>query len=404
MRFGFNVQDAPLASLRRRWWLMALLFALCLWFGYRLLGARWQSALAWRWAIVALCVLAYELGFLWRGLKDNHRQDEVSVLPTLGVANVLTMVRGLALGLLAGFIFLPWPSERLAWLPALLYTLAILADYLDGYLARITHQATVLGETLDIELDALGILIATSLAVHYRQLPWWYLLIGFSRYLFLLGIWWRKRRGRPIYDLPPSVHRRIVAGAQMAFTSVTLWPIVYPPGTTLAGVVFAVPFTASFARDWLVVSGHLNPTSSSYLEFMRVVALVLTRWFPLVLRMVVVTLLLGMVISALGYGSNLAVLFAWPGVPAPTLMATSTGLLAFVATIMLALGVAGRLTALGLLVAVTADILVTGLYLFNGLLLASAIALLLLGTGALSLWRPEEVILSRRAGESKEDL
>jgi len=404
VRFGFSVQDVPLASLRRRWWLMVLLFISCLWFGYRLLGTRWQAAFAWRWAIVAACVLAYELGLLWRGLKDNHRRDEASLLPTLGVGNVLTMLRGLALGLLAGFIFLPWPSERLAWLPALLYTLAILADYLDGYFARITHHATVLGETLDIEFDALGILVATSLAVHYHQLPWWYLLIGLSRYLFLLGIWWRKRRGQPVYDLAPSVHRRIVAGTQMGFTSVMLWPIVHPPGTTLAGVVFAMPFTASFTRDWLVVSGRLDPTSPSYIESRRVVALVLTRWLPLALRMVVVTLMFWMVISALRNGSDPAALFAWPGIPAPSFSATAIGLLAFAATVMLALGVAGRLAALGLLVAVAANILAAGLYLFNGFLLASAIALLLLGSGALSCWRPEEAILSRRAGESKEDL
>jgi CDP-diacylglycerol--glycerol-3-phosphate 3-phosphatidyltransferase len=216
--FGFSVQDTPLVSLRRRWWLMALLFVSFLWFGYQLLVTRWQSAFAWRWVIVAACVLAYELGLLWRGLKDNHRPDEARLLPTLGVGNVLTMVRGLALGLLAGFIFLPWPSGRLAWLPALLYTLAILTDYFDGYLARITHHATVLGETLDIEFDALGILVATSLAVHYHQLPWWYLLIGFSRYLYLSGIWWRKRRGQPVNDLPPSVHRRIIAGTQMGLS------------------------------------------------------------------------------------------------------------------------------------------------------------------------------------------
>ena len=97
-----------------------------------------------------------------------------------------------ALGLLAGFVFLPQPSGGLAWLPALLYTLAIMADYLDGYFARLTHHATVLGEILDIEFDALGILMATSLAVHYGQLPWWYLPIGLSRYLFLFGIWWRR--------------------------------------------------------------------------------------------------------------------------------------------------------------------------------------------------------------------
>jgi CDP-diacylglycerol--glycerol-3-phosphate 3-phosphatidyltransferase len=404
MKLGFMVQDMSLASLRRRWWLMALLFASALWFGYRLLGTKWHPAFAWRWAIVAACVLAYGLGLLWRGLKDNHRPGESSLLPTLGVGNVLTMIRGLALGLLAGFVFLPQPSVGLTWVPALLYTLSIVADYLDGYFARLTHHATELGETLDIEFDALGILIATSLAVHYNQLPWWYLLIGFSRYLFLFGIWWRKRRGEPVYDLPPSSHRRMVAGFQMGFTSVMLWPIVCPPATTLAGVVFAIPFTASFTRDWLVVSGRLDPTSLSYLEFRRKLTVVLTRWFPLVLRAVVVALMLWIVVPILRSTSDPGALFAWSGVPAPRFVATAMVLLAVAATVLLALGVAGRLAALALLIAASANILATGLFLFNGFLMASAIALMLLGSGALSCWRPEDAILSRRAGENIEEL
>jgi CDP-diacylglycerol--glycerol-3-phosphate 3-phosphatidyltransferase len=404
MKSGFSVQDVSLASLRRRWWLMALLFASALWLGYQLLGSKWHPTFAWRWAIVAACVLAYGLGVLWRGLKDNHRPGESSLLPTLGVGTVLTMVRGLALGLLAGFVFIPQPLGGLVWLPALLYTLAIVADYLDGYFARLTHHATVLGENLDIEFDALGILIATSLAVHYNQLPWWYLLIGLSRYLFLFGIWWRRRRGKPVHDLPPSTHRRIVAGFQMGFTSVILWPIVYPPATTLAGVIFAIPFTASFTRDWLVVSGRLDPTSPSYLELRRRLAVVLTRWLPLVLRAFVVALMLWIIIANPRNASSPGVLFAWSSVPAPKFVVIAISLLAVAAAVMLALGVAGRLAALALLIAASANILAIGLFPYNGFLLASAIALMLLGTGALSCWRPEEVILSRRAGENNEGL
>jgi CDP-diacylglycerol--glycerol-3-phosphate 3-phosphatidyltransferase len=303
MKSGILVRDLSLVSLRRRWLALALLFGLVLWCGYQLLGARWDPVFAWRWAVVVACVLVYELSHLWRGLNDNHRPGEVTLLPTLGAGNVLTMLRGLALGLLAGFLFSPWPSGRLAWLPALLYTASILADYVDGYLARITHHATLLGEKLDIEFDALGILIATSLAVNYNQLPWWYLLLGLSRYLFLFGIWWRKRRGSPVYDLPPSTHRRIVAGFQMGFTSVMLWPIVYPPATMLAGVAFAIPFTASFVRDWFVISGRIDPASRSYLKIRRVVIVVFTRWLPVFLRTSVVLLMVWIVFH---------VLLAWP--------------------------------------------------------------------------------------------
>ena len=38
----------------------------------------------------------------------------------------------------------------------------------------------------------------------------------------LAGLWLRKRRGAPIYDLPPSVNRRVIAGLQMGFLAVIL--------------------------------------------------------------------------------------------------------------------------------------------------------------------------------------
>lgn len=391
-------QNASLISLRRRWGGAVFLFVFLLLLGHQLLRTQWDLIFAWRWALLAGGMLAYQLGLLWRGLEDNHRRGEASLLPTLGAGNVLTMLRGLLLGLLAGFLLVPWPSGGLAWLPALLYTLAIVADYLDGYLARITHHTTVLGETLDIEFDALGILIATSLAVHYGQLPWWYLLLGLSRYLFLFGIWWRRRRGKPVYDLPPSIHRRIIAGFQMGFNSVMLWPLVYPPATTLAGVVFAVPFMASFIRDWLVVSGRLDPDSRSYLETRRRVTVVFTRWLPVLLRIGVVAVMIGVVFPTLWTGPGRVEFFAWPRAPFPRLTATAFSLLILVATLMVALGAAGRLAALGLLIATSANILVRGLHSHNGFLLVTTIALMLLGSGALSCWRPEDAILKRRAG------
>jgi CDP-diacylglycerol--glycerol-3-phosphate 3-phosphatidyltransferase len=398
MSSDYLVQEVPLLSLRRRWGMMALLFVASLGLGHQLLHAEWQPAFAWRWTTVAAGVLVYELGFLWRGLRDNRRPAESLLLPTFGAGNLLTLLRGLVLGLLAGFLFSPWPWGWLGWLPAVLYTLASLADYLDGYLARITRHATLLGAQLDIEFDAMGMLVATTLAVHYNQLPWWYLILGLSRYLFLFGIWWRQRLGKPVYDLTPSVHRRIVAGFQMSFMSVMLWPLVHPPATTLVGIVFALPFTASFGRDWLVVSGRIDPTSHAYLEVRRKLAILMTHWLPVMLRIGMVTIAVGLVLPALQSAANRVALFGWPGVPFVKVTATVISLIALAAIVMLILGAAGRLAALGLLSAAMANIHTRGLGLANGFLLAASIALMLLGSGPFSYWRPEDAILSRRAG------
>lgn len=401
LRSDSPVFDSSLANLRRRWSLMLLFVVFLILLGHRWLRLEWHPAYATRWAILAAGVLVYELVFLWRGLKDNHRQDEAVLLPTLGAGNLLTLLRGLGLGLMTGFLFSPWPSGALAWLPALLYTTAILVDYVDGYLARITRHATVLGANMDIEFDALGMLIVTTLAVHYDQLPWWYLLLGFSRYLFLLGIWWRKRTGKPVYEMPPSVHRRMVAGFQMGFMSVMLWPLFYPPGTTLAGVTFAVPFAASFLRDWLVVSGRLDPVSQTYLEVKHKLIIVMTHRLPVLLRVSVVMTTAGLILPVLRNEATWSRLFLWPGSPFPEFLATLTGLMALLALVFLILGAAGRLAALVLLVAASANFLASGLNLVNGFLLVSTVALMLLGSGAFSCWRPEEAVLCRHAGKKR---
>jgi CDP-diacylglycerol--glycerol-3-phosphate 3-phosphatidyltransferase len=400
IRSFFVPQDPLLASLRRSWWLIALVAGLLLWLGFYVLRATWLPSSARRWTLLAGGILAYELAFLWRGLEHNHRRDEAALLGTLGAGNTLTLARGLALGLLAGFLFSPWPPGGLAWVPTLLYTLAIIADYLDGYLARITRHSTLLGEKLDIEFDALGILIATSLAVHYRQLPWWYLLLGLSRYLFLFGMWWRKRQAKPVYNLPASNHRRTVAGFQMSILSVMLWPVLYPPATTLAGVASAIPFTASFIRDWLVVSGRLDPNSRPYLEARRKMSIMAVHWLPVVLRMSVVLTMAPLILTALASAPARIAFFAWPGMPFPQLATTAIIVIALPSVVMLTLGAAGRLAALGLLIASSANILVEELHLSNGFWLVSTIFLMLLGSGALSCWRPEDDFLSRRAGQN----
>ncbi|MGB5061590.1 MAG: CDP-alcohol phosphatidyltransferase family protein, partial [Candidatus Promineifilaceae bacterium] len=153
-----------------------------------------------RWALLSGLMLAYVLALFWRNLPANHRQGETAVLPTLGLGNSLTLYRGLATALLTGFILSPWPGGFLAWIPAILYMTADIADYLDGYAARVAHHATRLGEILDMEYDGLSVLIVTLLAVWFGQLPLWYLPLGLARYLFVFGLWLRARRGLPIYD------------------------------------------------------------------------------------------------------------------------------------------------------------------------------------------------------------
>ncbi len=379
-----------MAALRRRWLAAALLATLALAAGYIWLASAWDAGQRWRWALLTAAALAFVLTTLWRNLPKNHRPGQ-ALLPGLGLANWVTILRALLLALLAGFIGLPRPAGTLAWAPAILYTVAIAADLLDGVLARLTRRVTVLGATLDMAFDGLGMLIAVTLAVRYGQLPLPYLLVGLARYLFVAGLWWLQRQGRPIRDLTPSTFRRIAAGLQMAFISVILWPLFGPPATFVAGACFGIPFLLGFLRDWLVVSAAVHPASAGYRRIMKWYARA-ARWLAPAFRLA---------------GASLAVVLLGPlpwRVPSPyfdlgaigTPLAVTAGMLALITAPLLLAGAVSRLAGLGLLAATCIDVAMRGYQLHHAGLLIATIGLLYLGGGACALWPADDALFERR--------
>jgi CDP-diacylglycerol--glycerol-3-phosphate 3-phosphatidyltransferase len=390
---------AALRRLRRRWALTALAYAVALLGGYWLLAGAWTPELALWWLGFAGAAMVLELGILWWILPTNHPPSEAVLLPTFGYGTTLTLVCGLLLFLLAGFLFAPRPDGWLGWLPAVLYTTARVVDYVDGYVARITQHETKLGGILDMELDGLGVLIAILLGIQYGVLPLWYLPLALSRQLFILGIWWRTRRGLPVYAMTPSSNRRIIAGYQTGFLTVALWPPFGPPTATLAAVIFALPLVASFARDWWVVSGMLDPHTLGYARGRRWAKALVEGWLPLLGRMVGGVVALRMLLrevpdfagwlptlTASGWADPLPWLWLLVGVCGLTLLPYLLGIL-------------GRVTALPLLVLAWLDIAAYGLdWSDNGLLFVAAAVVTHAGSGRLALWRPEDPLLNRRPG------
>ncbi|EMF44086.1 CDP-alcohol phosphatidyltransferase, partial [Leptospira interrogans serovar Lora str. TE 1992] len=54
--------------------------------------------------------------------------------------------------------------------------LAVLTDYLDGFLARLLHQESVLGRYLDPICDKIVTIGGLSVIVHYFRFPIWILI------------------------------------------------------------------------------------------------------------------------------------------------------------------------------------------------------------------------------------
>jgi len=310
----------------------------------------------------------------------------------------LTLLRGLLIAPLAGLLFLPPLAGAKAWLPAVLYTGAAIADKFDGYLARRAGLATPLGEALDLEFDGLGMLLAVATAIHVGHLPLVFVAVGLARYSFVIwkALWSRMRGGAR--EIPTSMTRRAIAGLEMGFMSAALWPIIPPELATLTGWIFAVPFFLSFGRDAAVVAGWIDVASPAYRVWRARLLHAATHWAPPLLRVGLLFVWGPVTVARLSGLQAWAASLANAGVANSMTLGVLSALVQAMALVAVAIGLLGRSAAL-LLVLVNGLLMVAlgvtpaGL---TGFGLASAV--LILGTGPLSAWSPEGEWLGRRRG------
>ena len=383
-------QQAIEASLRREcsrlgWWGVAALAGGCL-----LLGRVWAWDSALQWLPQAGLVWAFIYYQARQRLSLNRSDPRAPLYAALGGANRLTLLRAWLIAAVAGFLFQPWPEgPALSWLPGMLYLFAAVLDRVDGYVARRSGQSSQLGNDLDTISDALGLAVASLLAFGYGQVHWSYLLFGAAYYLFHAGILWRNARGLPVYPLPPALHRRTWAGFQMGFLAVALWPLVYPPITTLGGFAFMLPAVLGFLVDWLIVSGRIDrqadATDRRFLWLTNFSQAILQ---PALRLVVVVTLTVSLLQSGL------------PPLPGNSPDWMNNVMIGgfLLGACMVLLGIAGRYFSLIL-------VSLLGWYYINNPLLpvdyvlfCSVIWLLLLGTGRFSLWTEDDQWLNRYDG------
>lgn len=235
---------------------MTLTFAAAVLGTYAVLHVLWRPAHASVWVIPTSAALVYVLGFTRANLRYNRRSEDEPVLPYLGVSNAVTLMRGLLVGVLAGFVVVPLPEGIGAFVPGLLYTAAALTDLVDGALARARDESTRLGEKLDVEMDAFGILVAVVLVVQAGQLPGAFILLGLLYYLYRAGMALRRRWGYPVEPLPEHSWRKRIGGAWVVFLCIALYPVFAPPATTLAGSILGGLLLLSFAWDVAGACGH----------------------------------------------------------------------------------------------------------------------------------------------------
>jgi CDP-diacylglycerol--glycerol-3-phosphate 3-phosphatidyltransferase len=353
-------------------------------------GWTWLAAMVW----AAITLVA-------AGDLPLHRAHaDAPLFDRLGAGTWLTLLRGLCLSGLSGFLLGHGSPGMSSWLPAILYTTSDVADYFDGYLARRSGTASPFGERLDLELDSLGLLVAVTMAVRLGSLPIWFLPLGLARYAFAGLVWLRTRRGLRVLPLPDSLARRPLAGLTMGFLSVALWPILDSMAVTIAGVAFGIPFGLGFVRDGLVVAGVFDPAGSSYRRWRGRLRRWLLAFTPLLLRFVLLVYAVVEVPQLILAGGGMVAGLARIGLADGASAARFLGGLAALAVGLVVLGLAGRFAAFALLfpLGLTTAAVGTNLVRAGGLL--AAVSVLMAGTGMLSIWQPSDRVFRHRAGEA----
>ena len=142
----------------------------------------------------------------------------------------------------------------------LLFVLAGLSDALDGLLARLLHQQTIVGQYLDPIADKL-LLSSMFLVLSFtKQIPWTYTVLVFSRDISIMLIGAVLYITTSIRDFRPSIFGKLNTAAQIAaIFFVLLWRIDAAPWIGVARKAFLIAtmsLTCLSAFHYILITGH----------------------------------------------------------------------------------------------------------------------------------------------------
>lgn len=177
-----------------------------------LIAASWEDAAAGAGRFGLLTALAAL--WIWRRLPEHAPHDR------WGWANHVTAARG---WLLLLWLAWGWNAPATHWGSVALGTVFLLADGLDGALARRQRTASPFGARFDLEVDALFVGVASLLLLRADSVGAWILLGALLRYGYLAaGYRWPALRA----PLPPSRRRAICGVTHAALLTAGFAPVL----------------------------------------------------------------------------------------------------------------------------------------------------------------------------------
>lgn len=104
----------------------------------------------------------------------------------LNVPNILTLARIAAVPVV--LVLLLFESKTNCFWAAIVFSLAAITDWLDGYLARKWEVVTVLGKFLDPLADKLIVMVALIMLIPLDRVPAWAVFIILAREMLVTGL------------------------------------------------------------------------------------------------------------------------------------------------------------------------------------------------------------------------
>ncbi len=130
-----------------------------------------------------LCVVWQQSDLFWH-LGLNRQVKTGELLPTVGVANTCTWLRGLAASFLLGRLI--GGISTSSWLALVVFLAGIVTDILDGQIARYSGTQSKLGQIADGEADFCLYSAIAIILVQNGVLPLWLGLMMLQRFLIPL--------------------------------------------------------------------------------------------------------------------------------------------------------------------------------------------------------------------------
>ncbi|MCD5412010.1 CDP-alcohol phosphatidyltransferase family protein [Thermodesulfovibrionales bacterium] len=163
----------------------------------------------------------------------------------LSIPNAITLFRILIMPFFVAALLYERYDYALA-----LFAVAAISDALDGLVARITKQKTIIGAFLDPLADKCILVIAFILLSLQYWMPKWLTIIVVSRDLIIVIGWLLLYLGYHITKIEPSILGKITSASQFLIVAYLLLSIniqnIPPPGDWMFWAVAALTIVSGF--------------------------------------------------------------------------------------------------------------------------------------------------------------